>query len=132
MEQHDITAPGVRVHYVRITNHGDTTFTDRHDGVPIAIEPGRADNFPLDMATHFLGDFSNPEAMFRHVCRRQGWNTPAHLIAQPSGKTLAQEKFAQLEIRPVVYKMVEETVNTDEPIPAEEIPAILPKRGKAQ
>lgn len=129
-----------RIKYVRVTNNGDIPFTDRHDGVPVRIDPGKSDNFPLDMAEHFFGNPSDPATMFRHVCRRQGWNTPKHL--QPSEedpkKTLAELLFSKLDIRPVVYKMVEETVDLNEPIPADprvpladdELPE-LPKRKKA-
>jgi hypothetical protein len=124
MEPHEITAPGVRLHYVRVTNRGDVPFTDRHDGVPVSIPPGKSDNFPLDMAAHFFGDVTDPQAMFRHVCRRQGWNTPAHL--RPSedvpGKTLAEVLFSKLEIKPVVYKMVEEKPDLEQPIPADPPP----------
>jgi hypothetical protein len=128
----------VRIKYVRVTNNGDIPFTDRHDGVPVRIDPGKSDNFPLDMAEHFFGNPSDPETMFRHVCRRQGWNTPAHL--QPSEEnprmTVAQMLFSKLEIKPVVYKMVEEKVDLNEPIPADpQVPGLaddelpeLPKR----
>jgi hypothetical protein len=122
MEAHEITAPGVRLHYVRVTNRGDVPFTDRHDGVPVSIPPGKSDNFPLDMAAHFFGDVTDPQAMFRHVCRRQGWNTPAHLKPTESGKTLAEEMFSKLDIKPVVYKMVEEKPDLEQPIPADPPP----------
>ena len=57
------------------------------------------------MAAHFFGYYygAEPEAMFRHTCKRQGWNTPKHLVVQDSGKTLAQELFAKVEIRPVTF-----------------------------
>jgi hypothetical protein len=131
MEAHEITAPDVRLHYVRVTNHLDVPFTDRHDGVPVSIPPGKSDNFPLDMAAHFFGDVTRPEAMFRHVCRRQGWNTPAHLKPAESGKTLAEELFSKLEIKPVVYKMVEEKPDLEQPIPADPLPAPTPKAAAA-
>lgn len=129
-----------RTKYVRLTNNGDIAFTDRHDGVPVRVEPGKADNFPMDMAAHFFGyyDGAAPEAMFRHVCKRQGWNTPAHLMTDESGKTLAQRLFNGLDIRAVMYKMVEEKIDTDAPIPADpqppkygenDLPA-LPRNGK--
>ena len=127
MEPQEITAPGIRLHYVRVTNRGDVPFTDRHDGVPVSIAPGKSDNFPLDMAAHFFGDVTDPQAMFRHVCRRQGWNTPAHL--KPSedvpGKTLAEVMFSKLEIKPVIYKMVEEKPDLDQPIPADPQPVAI-------
>ena len=121
MEQHEITAPDVRLHYVRLTNHLDVPFTDRHDGVPVSIGPGKSDNFPIDMASHFFGNVMDPPASFRHVCKRQGWNTPAHLKpseADPS-KTVAEMMYSQLEIKPVIYKMVEEKPDLEQPIPAD-------------
>jgi hypothetical protein len=128
MQQHDITEPNVRLHYVRLTNHLDVPFTDMHDGVPVKINPGKSDNFPLDMAAHFFGDVMDPDAMFRHVCRRQGWNTPAHLKPSETdpNKTVAQLMFSKLEIKPVVYKMVEEKPDLDQPIPADPQPKNLP------
>lgn len=122
MEQQDFTTAGPRLHYVRLTNKGDVAFTDMHDGVPVSIGAGKSDNFPLDMAAHFFGDVTDPEAMFRHVSRRQGWNTPEHLKVGKDGRTLAQEKFAKLEIKPVVYKMVEEKPDLESPIPADPEP----------
>lgn len=124
MEQHDITAPDVRLHYVRLTNHLDVPFTDRHDGVPVSIGPGKSDNFPIDMAAHFFGNVMDPQASFRHVCKRQGWNTPGHLKESEilPGKTVAEELFSKLEIKPIVYKMVEEKPDLDEPIPADPQP----------
>ena len=135
MERPDLGAPDLRIHYVRVTNHLDVPFTDRWDGIPVTLEPGKADNLQLDMAAHFFGyGYQVPnEVMFRHVCKRQGWNTPAHLKVGDSGKTLAQELFAKLSIVPVIYKMVEVEPDTDAPIPAEpelgdnDLPA-LPKR----
>jgi hypothetical protein len=124
MEQHEITAPDVRLHYVRLTNHLDVPFTDRHDGVPVNILPGKSDNFPLDMAAHFFGNVMDPDASFRHVCKRQGWNTPGHLKpseADPS-KTVAEMLFSQLEIKPVIYKMVEEAPDLEQPIAADPKP----------
>lgn len=129
----------MRARYVRVTNHGDTNFTDRHDGVPFTIEPGSWDNLPLDAAAHFFGyhDGIPHDVMFRHVCRRQGWNTPAHIKTDESGKTLAQRLFDKLEIKPVTFKLVEEKLDTEAPIPAdpqppeiEDLPE-LPKRKKA-
>ena len=133
--QRDLGAPDMRIHYVRVTNNLDVDFTDRYDGVPVTIEAGSADNLQLDMAAHFFGyDYEvSREVMFRHVCKRQGWNTIEYLKVNPkTGKTLAQEQFDKIDIRPVIYRMVEEKPNLDEPIPADplaadELPA-LPKR----
>ena len=131
----------VRTKYIRVTNGNDFTFTDRHDGVPVQIEPGKSENFPLDMAEHFFGyrDGATPDQMFRHTSRRQGWNTTAHLKVGESGKTLAQEMFDKIRIEPVMYRLVEEKVDTEQPIPADpqvpglgedELPSPLGKRDK--
>jgi hypothetical protein len=125
----DLGAPDIQRHYVRLTNNGKIAFTDRHDGVPVCVEPGRTENFPLDMAEHFFGyhlDVSF-DAMFRHTCKRQGWNTPAHLAIQPGGKTLAEELFAALQIEPVIYRLVEQKPDLDKPIAADPQPPKLDK-----
>jgi hypothetical protein len=129
-----------RIHYVRITNGLDVPFTDRHDGVPVTIEPGKSENLPLDMAAHFFG-YSygvKPETMFRHVCKRQGWNTPEFVKQNPdTHKTLAQEYFDKLKIESITYKMVEEKPDLESPIPADpqigpdELPSPLLGRAKS-
>jgi hypothetical protein len=74
------------------------------------------------MATHFFGSTFDPQAMFRHLSKRQGWNTPAYLKVNPeTGKTLAEENFAKLKIEPVIYKMVEDRSDPDPPIAAKPI-----------
>ena len=134
MDKPDLGAPDLRIHYVRVTNRLDVPFTDRWDGIPVAIMPGKSENLQLDMAAHFFGYHyeADPKAMFRHTCKRQGWNTPKHLELQASDKTLAEELFAKIEIAPVVYKMVEVSPDTDAPIPAdiEELPELPRKSGK--
>ena len=121
MADRALGAPDLRIHYIRVVNHLDVAFTDRWDGIPVRLEPGQTDNFQLDMAAHFFGYHYGVDqaTMFRHTCKRQGWNTPKHLERQPSGKTLAEELFAGIEIKPVVYKMVEEKQDLDAPIPAD-------------
>ena len=139
MEKPNLGAPDIRIHYIRITNNAETPFTDRYDGVPICIDTGRTENLPLDMAAHMFGYVYGvtEEAMFKHTSKRQGWNTPAHLKVGDDGKTLAQQLFGKLSIKPVIYKMVEEKTDIDSPIPADpdpdahvDIPA-LPTRRKA-
>jgi hypothetical protein len=69
--------------------------------------------------------------MFRHTCKRQGWNTPAHLKMGENGKTLAEELFSKIDIAPVVYKMVEVQPDLEAPIPADpEVPEELPELPK--
>src|ERR1700679_803456 len=129
MERPDLGSPDLRIHYLRVTNKGDKDFTDMYDGVPITIEAGRAQNLPLDMAAHLFGYGYEvkPDAMFRHTCKRQGWNTKAHIEKQDNGKTLAENLFVQFELKPVIYKMVEQEPDLDAPIPADpKVPDELP------
>jgi hypothetical protein len=105
-----------------VTNNGDVPFTDRYDGVAVSIAPGDSETIGIDMATHFFGPTFDPLAMFRHMSKRQGWNTPAYLKTNPeTGKNLAEENFAKLMIEPVIYKMVEERSDSDPPIAAKPI-----------
>ena len=127
MEQ-EIQAPSenARVRYVRVTNLGETQFSDRHNGVPLRIQPGESRNVPLEPAAHIFGwgmDVA-PEVMFRHVQRRQGWNTPKFLEQDETGKTLAEKNFAKLRIEAVLYKLVEVERDPKAPIAADpEVPA---------
>jgi hypothetical protein len=127
--ERDLGAPDLRIHWVRVTNHGKTPFTDQFDGIPVAIPPGKSENLQLDMAAHFFGysyEVAN-DLMFRHTAKRQGWNTPKHVIPGEDGKTLAETLWANIEINPVIYKMVEEKVDTSEPIPADPQPPQIQK-----
>jgi len=131
METPDLGAPDIRTHYLRVTNNGNADFTDMFDGVPITIEKGRAQNLPLDMAAHLFGYHYDvkPDAMFRHTCKRQGWNTKPHLERQKNGKTLAEELFGKFEFKPVIYRMVEEKPDLDAPILADpQVPAETRRR----
>ena len=138
MDKRDLGAPDMRIHYVRVTNNLDRDFTDRYDGVPVVIEAGSSQNLDLDMAAHFFG-YSyevSREAMFRHVSKRQGWNILDYIKVNPAtGKTLAQETFDKIDIKPVIYRMVEEKPDQDAPILADpqppaidDMPNPLPKR----
>src|SRR5580698_5222999 len=113
-----------RVRYVKVTNGLEVPFTDRHDGVPITIMPGKSENLPLDMAAHIFGYSPGvePETMFRYICKRQGWNTPAHVQQNAdTHKTLAREYFDKLKIEPIVYKLVQvEEPDPRKPVPAEQ------------
>src|SRR6516164_10263810 len=128
MSEQEIQAPneGARVRYVRVTNLGEVMFMDRHDGVPLRIQPGESRNVPIEAAAHIFGwklDVDR-EVMFKHIQRRQGWNTPKYLEVIPeTGKTLAEAAFAKLKIEPVMYKLVEVERDPDKPIPADpEVP----------
>ena len=113
----------VRVHYVRVVNNLPFAFTDRHDGVPVTIPPGKSENLPLDMAAHFFGYTHHgieKAVLFRHTAKRQGWNTPDFAKLDPdTGKTKAEAYFDMLRLEPVIYKMVP----VENPDPAEPVPA---------
>lgn len=128
-ERPDLGAPDIRHHYLRVTNLGDTDFTDMFDGVPITIDRRASQNLDLATAAHIFGYGYQvtEEAMFRHTSKRQGWNTKAHLEVQASGKTLAQEMFARFKFEPKIYKMVEDKPDLDAPIPADPVVPIEPK-----
>ena len=118
-------ADDVRVKYVKVYNGLDVAFTDRFDGVPVSIPPGKTENFPIDMAQHFFGYHPGVDrmGMLRHVARRQGWNTPEYVKQDAvSHKTLADEYFDKLKIEPVLYKLVQVDADTSEPIPADPQP----------
>lgn len=115
----------VRVKYVRITNGLDIPWTDMHDGVPVRVDPGESQNLPIDMAAHFFGFAPNvsTEVMFKHVCKRQGWNTPEFLREDPvTRKTKAREFFEKLVIEPRLYKLTRVDPDPTEPIPADPLP----------
>jgi hypothetical protein len=88
----------------------------------VTIAPGKTENLPVDMAAHFFGFHPDvePETMFRHICKRQGWNTP-NFVKQNADtqKTLAREYFDKLKIEPVAYKLVP----ADKPDPRKPVPA---------
>jgi hypothetical protein len=130
-----------RVEYVRLTNNLPFAFTDRYDGVPFTVAPGKSENFPTEVAAHFFGYDPNPAAQMRHVAKRQGWNTPDFVkLNEESGKNKAQEYFDKLKIEQVVYKLVpvEDGLDPREPIPADpEVPQeaasnLKPGRGSAK
>jgi len=134
MQPVDTTA---RLNYVKITNGLPFEFSDRHDGVPVRLPPGKTENLPVDMAEHFFGCLScnfDPAGMLRHIAKRQGWNTPDFVkIDEATGKNKAQTYFDLLTIKPVMYKLVEvEDADPRAPVPADpEIPnADAPDRRK--
>lgn len=115
-------ADQVRVKYLRVTNTGNEIFTDRHNGVPTRIEPGATKNVPLDTAQHIFGWTPNAttEEMFKHVQRRQGWNTKAHFEIDPESKqNIAETKFSKIKIEPVMYRLVEVEHDPKKPIAAD-------------
>lgn len=111
-----------RIHYVRVTNNLPFTYTDRFDGVPFTLRPGKTDNIPPQWADHMFGfkPGVSPDQMLRHIAKRQGWNTSEFVtIDDRTGKTKAQEYFEKLVIVPVAYKFVP----AEEPDPREPVPA---------
>jgi len=134
MSEQEIQAPGegVRVRYVRVTNLGEVMFMDRHDGIPLRIQPGESKNVPTDAAAHIFGWHVGvePDQMFRHIQRRQGWNTPKYLeiVPEAGGKNLAEIQFAKLKIEPVMYKLVEVERDPSAPIAADPVVPDEPPR----
>lgn len=117
----------VRVHYVRVVNNLPFAFSDRHDGVPVTIPPGKSENLPLDMAAHFFGYTHHgieKAVLFRHIAKRQGWNTPDFIKIDPdTGKSKAETYFDMLRLEPVIYKMVPaEPADLALPVPADQSP----------
>jgi hypothetical protein len=101
----------VRVRYVRVINNTDQVWSDRHDGVPVTLQPGDSENIPLDMAAHFFGYSTNvkPVTMLNHMARRQGWNFGDFTVQDPAVRQrLADEFFAKFVIEPVSYRLVPE------------------------
>lgn len=129
-------APGAEQMYVRVTNGLDEPFTDRYDGIPITIMPGKSQNLLPEQAAHFFGFFPGIERaqMFRHICKRQGWNTSDHVKQNPeTRRTLAEQLFDKLQIEAVYFKLVEVNEPDDpaEPVPADPAPdmgGVTPRR----
>jgi hypothetical protein len=117
-----------------VTNLGEVMFMDRHDGVPLRIQPGESRNVPIEAAAHIFGWKAGvePEQMFKHIQRRQGWNTTDYLkVISETGKTLAETAFAKLKIEPVMYKLVEVESDPSKPIAADpQVPEETPRAPK--
>lgn len=98
---------------VRVTNRNEFTIRDRFDGVLYTFEPHRPVSVPIDAANHIFawhppwtddkGERHEVErsTMRTHVQKRFGWNTPEMQNADRS-----QRFFDNLEITPVIYRMV--------------------------
>jgi hypothetical protein len=122
-----------RVEYVRLTNNLPFAFTDRYDGVPFTVAPGKSENFPVEVAAHFFGYDPDPAAQMRHVAKRQGWNTPDFVkVNEETGKNKAEEYFDKLDIKQIAYKLVpvEDGIDPREPIPAD--PEVPPKSKRGE
>ena len=119
MEQDE---PQVRIKYVRVTNLGEVMFHDRHNGVPVKIQPGESKNITLEPAAHIFGwkPDVEPDVMFRHIQKRQGWNTVDMLKVDPAtGLSQAQANFSRLKIEPVMYRLVEVERDPTKPVAAD-------------
>jgi hypothetical protein len=128
MEQDE---PQVRIKYVRVTNLGDVMFHDRHNGVPVKIQPGESKNIPLEPAAHIFGWKPDVESdvMFRHIQKRQGWNTVEMLKVDPAtGLSQAQANFSRLKIEPVMYRLVEVERDPTKPVAADPQPPEEPRQ----
>ena len=127
MEQDE---PQVRIKYVRVTNLGDVMFHDRHNGVPVKIQPGESKNIPLEPAAHIFGwkPDVEPDVMFRHIQKRQGWNTVEMLkVDSATGLSQAQVNFSRLKIEPVMYRLVEVERDPTKPVAADPQPPEEPR-----
>lgn len=113
-----------RLEFVKVTNNLPFAFTDRYDGVPFEIAPGKSDNLPAEVAAHFFGpNFDDLRAMAQHIAKRQGWNTPEYVkVNEDTGKNKAQELFEKLKIERVSYKLTPVADDPREPIPADPLP----------
>ena len=115
---------------VRVTNRNDFDLEDMFDGVPYVF-PGRTYEkgdterknpqyhpvtVPPDVAAHIFayGRYADMppkqqlNAMFDHIAKRFGWNA-VHLA---DGK--GREFFRNIDIRPVLFRLVEETADEGE------------------
>lgn len=100
--------------FVRVTNRNNFMIEDFYDGVPFRFKPNEPVTMPADAAAHILGWPGNPDQIMSHVQRRWGWNTPAF-----TADNLYKKLFQNLEIKPVVARLVEIDEETEQaPSPA--------------
>lgn len=104
----DAPDTGQGLHFVKVINrNGFALPEDYFDGVRYSFPPNEPQSIPADAATHFFGYPGDRDEMFQHTTRRYGWNTPAHIMAGPDGKSDAEKFFGKLEFKPVIYELVE-------------------------
>lgn len=95
---------------VKVINRNDFPITDRFDGVPYVFPPNTPVSIPIDAAHHIFGWHQGVDMMLvqRHVQKRLGWNTPD---MEKDGR--ASRFFENLEIAPILYRMVEVEVDAE-------------------
>lgn len=105
---------------LRVTNRNDFILSDRYNGVPYVFEPKKPLKIPFEAAQHIFGwqPDAPPIEVEKHTCRRQGWNTPAHMTSGTG-----RRYFKNLVFETVQHRLVE-VVDGEE-----EIPAIIPVKG---
>lgn len=97
---------------IRVINRNTFPLVDRYDGVQYVFPPDVAVTVPADVATHIFGygPEATEEALFRHITRRFGWNTP-QMVADEAARLY----FDNLDIKPVQFRMVPVEQKEDEP-----------------
>jgi hypothetical protein len=97
------------VGHIRITNHNDFELSDHYDGRLYTFYPSKPITVPVDVARHIFGFGLSEEAQKNYVMRRMGWNTVE------MAKDAKNIKFwKNLDIRPVLFRMVEVNEQGDE------------------
>lgn len=99
------------IKYVRVTNRNPFELVDHYDNRPYRFPAGQPMTIPLDAAAHIFGftATATEEATRLHCIKRFGFNRPEVLAVQ--GHDLFWEN---LEIAPVVMRMIEVEEGTDE------------------
>jgi hypothetical protein len=111
--------------HLRVRNDNDFDIEDRFDGVPYTFAAGKAVTLEPEAAAHILGwqPGVEPKAMFNHVCKRWGWNTPSYMQSGDNKKF-----FEKLTFTPVTFKTIEVVENQE----VDEMPSPLPPRKGAR
>ena len=116
----DQAQAGVGLHFVKVINrNGFALPVDYFDGVPYKFPAGEPQSIPADAAAHFFGYPAPRDQMKLHTCRRYGWNTPEMITPGPDGTTQADRYFDKLELKPVIYELVEKKDDPTAPIAAD-------------
>lgn len=93
---------------VRVTNKNPESYSDSCNGIHYTFTGGsKTVSIPLEAAQHIFGydvKRSDEKAMFDHVCKRWGWNTPDNV---KEGFKKIQAIWANLTFTPVAVRMTE-------------------------
>lgn len=110
---------------IKVTNKNDFDISDGYDGVPFVFPAKGSLVIPADAALHIFGwqPGADPKDVFRHVQRRWGYNTPAHVEAGTDKKVIGN-----IIITPVVYRLVPQVEEAD--ADAEDLPRVPKASGK--